>query len=115
MKFSKYEQYQYVTAFIREKTRQGVRQHQLAKSIGKSNTYISWLVLDKRKNKCIDPQVVDKIANFFDITAPELLQAGKKIHDKKNKKNQKSKKDNNIIEIHLHIYLDGTGHDVVTA
>ena len=111
-KFSKYEQYQYITAFIREKTRQGIRQHQIAKSIGKSNTYVSWLVLDKRKNKCIDKQTVEKIANFFNMTTSELLQAGKKIHDKKN---QKSKKDNNIIEIHLHIYLDGADHDVVAA
>ena len=110
-KFSKYEQYQYVAAFIREKTSQGVRQHQLAKSIGKSNTYVSWLVLDKRKNKCIDRQTVDKIANFFGMTVLELLQAGKKIFEEKN---QKSKKDNNIIEIHLHIYLGGADH-VITA
>jgi len=111
LKINKHQQYQYVIAFLRQKTNQGVRQSAIAKSIGKSNTYVNWLILDKHKKKYIDRQVIEKIANFFDMTVPELLQTGKKIHDPKK---QKSKKENNIIEIHLHIHFNGVDYVIPT-
>jgi len=100
-------------AFLRKKTSQGVRQSQIAKSIGKSSTYINWLVLDKRKNKYIDKQVIEKIADFFGLTVEQLLAEGKKIHYRNKTVSQK---DNNQIVIHLHIHLCGRGiNHVVSA
>ena len=109
-KENKYMQYQYVVAYLQDAVQHGVKQKDLAVSIGKSNTYINWLVKDKRKKKNIEIQVIEKIANFFRMTVNELMMEGKKIYDQKN---PKQIKDNNIREIHFHIHFSGFDQDHV--
>ena len=101
-------QYQYVVAYLQE---QGIKQNDLAKSIGKSNTYVNWLVKDKRKNKYIQPDILKKIADYFDLNVDQLLLAGKAVYDKNNKRNTEKHHDNSkITQIHLHIHIGGKEH-----
>ena len=105
---NKYLQYQYVVAYLQQ---QGIKQNDLAKSIGKSNTYVSWLVKDKRKNKYIQPDILKKIADYFDLTVDQLLEAGKAVHNKNNPQSAVKPKDNSkITQIHLHIHINGKEH-----
>jgi len=103
-------QYQYVVAYLQDQVKKGLKQKDLAESIGKSNTYVNWYVKDKRKKKHIEKQAIKKMADFFELTPDQLLKNGKKIFDQKNTKQIKK---NNIKEIHLHIHFSGSDQDHV--
>ena len=114
-KINKYKQYQYVVAFIQDQVKKGIKQIDIAQNIGKSNTYVNWLIKDRRKNKYIKQQIVENIAQYFDLSVDELLIKGKKIYDQKNNHDITTiKQVDGITQIHLHIHLDGKDH-VVTA
>ena len=105
-------QYQYVVSYLQEQVKKGLlKQKDLAKSIGKSNTYVNWYVKDKRKKKYIQPEVLKKIADYFDLSVDQLLEAGKVVHNKNNPQSAAKPKDNSkITQIHLHIHINGQEH-----
>jgi len=71
------EKYLYLVAFLKKKVREGIKQKNIADHIKKSPTYVNWLVLDKRKNKCVEDEVIEKIADFFKMEPEKLLRQGK--------------------------------------
>jgi len=96
----KIEKYQYVVAFLQRKVREGIKQKNIADHIKKSSTYVNWLVLDKRKNKYVEDEVIEKIANFFKMEPEKLLAKGKEIF-------LKNSQNNDVIHIHIHIHING--------
>ncbi len=113
---NKYTQYQYVIAYLQQQVQRGIKQKDLAEALGKSNTFINYIVKDKRKNKYLKPEIIEKIAGYFELSIDQLLMAGKAIHLKNNpeiQKTEKSRKDNKITQIHLHIHINGAADQVV--
>ena len=114
-KENKYMQYQYVVAYLQEQVKRGVKQKDLAQAIGKSNTFVNYIVKDKRKNKYLHEEIIEKLANYFGSTIEQMMEAGKAIYHKNNPKDEvKHKHNSKITQIHLHIYFNGTDH-VITA
>jgi len=106
-------QYQYVVAYMQQQVKRGVKQNDLAEAIGKSNTFINYIVNDKRKNKYIQAEIIKKIAHYFALSVDQLMEAGKAIYDKNNPQAAvKCKNNKKIMQIHLHIHIDREEHIV---
>jgi transcriptional regulator with PAS, ATPase and Fis domain len=85
----KEKQYKYLVVFLQKKTQSGeVKQIELADFVGRSPSFINSIIWDKRKKNQVDRDLVEKIAGYFGIPVDKMLNIGKSLLEKPDKKTE---------------------------